>query len=153
MRPRKCMWPLRLATSVTKQGNITSIIRTYKPKRKSDHNLGVVNQGNITYHYGSDLSVYRTTTYKLMQDLALQVSQKSNTSTQKCQGVRINLRWNLLSARAATTYGGGAMTEQWYNHDRTMIQRARPPLAQQSGALWALYKPKNLFATHMHKVY
>ena len=69
MRPRKCMWPNDLATCVTKQGNITSIIRSWKPKCKPGNNLGVVNQGNITYHYGSSVSVYMATLYDLFNNI------------------------------------------------------------------------------------
>ena len=49
--------------SMTKQGNITSIIRTYKPKCMPGNNLGVVNQGNITYTMCSTISAYRAITY------------------------------------------------------------------------------------------
>ena len=49
--------------SMTKQGNITSIIRTYKPKRKSDLDLAAVNQGNITYIISSSVSICQAITY------------------------------------------------------------------------------------------
>ena len=84
-QPRKLLWPLRLATfrrdktntfrskcqggncnnvrSMTKQGNITSIIRTYKPKRKSDLDLAAVNQGNITYIISSSVSICQAIRY------------------------------------------------------------------------------------------
>ena len=48
---------------MTKQGNITSIIRTYKAKRKSDLDLAAVNQGNITYIISSSVSICQAITY------------------------------------------------------------------------------------------